>query len=104
MKRYNMIKPMGLCESEHGEWVRYSDIVNDPGHIPSMQINELARRLESLETSIEKGQIESNKLVFDKFKYHCYHHTTQGTGGNCIMNGCNQECAYNNCPLLKGLQ
>ena len=102
MKRY-IFYDTAAVEDVNGKWVRYSDIVNDPGHIPSMQIIELARRLESLETSIEKGQIESNKKVWLWMSGQC---RWNNMDCKCFFNNqdsMNNECSYNNCPILKGI-
>ena len=100
MKRYDLTPHGKLEEKEHGDWVRWAEVVNDKDHIPSMQINELARRLESLETSIEKGRIETKKLVWEKMKIRCEDYER----GFFFCTVTNDDCSYNNCPLLKGIK
>ena len=91
-----MIKPSGLCENEHGDWVRYADVINDPSHIPSMQINELCRKLSGLEEAIERGHVEAGKRVWALMCKQCYWYR----GGTCKRNDYN-KCEYGNCPIME---
>ena len=102
MERYNLIDGLGMTKSEHGDWVRYSEVVNDPAHIPSMQINELCRKLESLGTSIEKGRIEAKHKTWSAMTMACYCKLEKNL---CDYHpGKDVNCDYNICPFLKGLQ
>ena len=100
MKRYTLkihCSPdlVEITEDINGKWVDYSEVVNDPGHIPSMQVNELCRKLESLQTSIEKGHMEAGRRVWEAMRGEC------GAFADDICYLEHHSCEYNNCPLLE---
>ena len=59
----------------------------------------MAERMEELETSIEKGQIEAKRVVWNAMYRSCYLHYADCKCGETM-----EGCYYDGCPLLKGVR